>query len=75
MRQSQNISIITKLTTYLSITESKRVRADFNTDVKYELPLDFFIKIGFTNNFDNRPISGAVNNDFIFQTVFGWEIK
>jgi len=71
----KNISLLTKLTTYLSVTEWDRVRADFNIDVKYELPLDLFIKFGFTNNFDNKPIAGAVNNDFIFQTVFGWEFK
>lgn len=58
---------------YPSITESGRFRSDINFDVKYDLPLDFFFNIGFTFNYDNQPIEGASETDYVVQTTFGWD--
>jgi len=58
-----------------SITEWGRVRSDFKFDMKYDLPLDFYIKTSFTYNFDNRPAEGASKDDYVLTTSFGWELK
>jgi len=69
-----DLSLLTNLTVYPSFTESGRVRADFKLDLKYDLPLDFYIKLGYTHNYDNEPVEGASENDYVFQTTFGWEL-
>ncbi len=68
-----DFSLSTKATAYPSITESGRWRADFNLDTKYDLPLDFYIKIGTSVNYDNQPVEGASDLDYVFYSGFGWE--
>ena len=70
-----NLNLLTKLIAYPSFTESGRWRTDFNIDTKYEMPFDddFYIKIGLTFNYDNKPIEGASDSDYVFHTGFGWE--
>ncbi len=67
-----DLNLLTSLTAYPSITEKGRVRADFKFDLKYDLPFDFYIRLGYSHNFDNQPVEGAVKNDFVFQTSVGW---
>jgi len=69
-----DLSLLTKLFAYPSLTESGRWRADFNFDAKYEMPFDddFYIKLGVTYNYDNRPIEGASEIDYVLHTGFGW---
>ncbi|MEL1253974.1 DUF481 domain-containing protein [Flavobacterium sp. DGU38] len=69
-----DFSIQSKVTVFPSITENKRVRTDFNLDTKYDLPLDFFIKLSFVYNYDNKPKDGASKDDYVFQTTFGWKL-
>lgn len=69
-----DLSLLTAATVYPSLTEKDRVRADFKFDLKYDLPHDFFITLGYTHNFDNQPIEGAAKNDYVFQTSVGWEL-
>jgi len=68
-----DLSLLTSLVAYPGITEKKRRRADFDLDTKYDLPYDFYIKIGLTVNYDNQPAEGADELDYVFQTGFGWE--
>jgi len=68
-----DLSLLTSLIAYPSFTESGRWRSDFKFDAKYDLPLDFYIKLGYTLNFDNQPASGSSKNDYVFHTGFGWE--
>ncbi len=68
-----DVSLVTTLVAYPSFTEGGRWRVDYNFDGKYDLPLDFFISLGFSLNFDNRPVEGAARTDYVFQTTFGWE--
>lgn len=70
-----DLSLYTSAVLYPSITESGRYRADFNFDMKYDLPLDFYVKMSLTYNYDNQAIEGAANNDYIFTTSFGWEFN
>lgn len=70
-----NLDLLTKLSAYPSFTESGRWRADFDFNARYEMPFDddFYIKIGVTFNYDNQPVEGASDLDYILHTGFGWE--
>jgi hypothetical protein len=70
----KDFSLLTNGSGYLSLTEKNRTRGDFKIDLKYDLPLDFFIKLGLTYNYDSQPIEGAAYDDYVFQTTFGWEL-
>lgn len=67
-----DLSLKTRLVGYPSLTESGRMRADFSFDVKYDLPYDFYIQLGYTLNYDNNPVEGVPEGDYVFQTTFGW---
>jgi len=69
-----DLDLGTKVFAYPSLTESGRFRTDFNINVKYDFPLDFFIKLSYILNYDNQPAVGASKNDYVFQTTFGWEL-
>ena len=68
----QDFSLLTSVTAYPSITEKGRLRTDFSCDVKYDLPFDFYIGVGYRLNYDNQPIEGASTTDYVFQTAIGW---
>ncbi len=69
-----NISFLSGFTVYPSITEKDRVRADFKMDLKYNLPLDLFIKLGFNYNYDNQPVENGASDDYIIRTTLGWSL-
>ena len=54
--------------------ESGRFRTDFRFDAKYDDVFieDFYIRAGFTLNYDNRPAEAGRDVDYIFTTGFGW---
>lgn len=60
---------------YPSLTEKGRVRADMNFDAKWDLPLDLFIKVGLSYNFDNKSVEGFGKDDYVINTTFGWEFN
>lgn len=70
-----DLSLLTTATAYPSLTESGRWRFDYKLDVKYDLPLDFFINFGITLNYDNKPVESASETDYVFQTTFGWSFS
>lgn len=70
-----DLSLLTSVFAYPSLTESGRFRLDFKFDLKYDLFWDFYIKTGLTYNFDNQPVQGATKVDYVLQTSFGWELK
>lgn len=70
----EDFSLLTRVVAYPGITESGRLRLDAILDLQYDLPLDFFIKLGFTVNYDNQSVESSNNYDYIFQTSFGWEL-
>lgn len=55
--------------------EPGRVRTDFRFDAKYDdfIIDDFYVRAGFTLNYDNRPVEAGREVDYIFTTGFGWE--
>lgn len=68
-----DLSLQTKIIAYPSFTESNRWRADFDFNIKYDLPLDFYIKFGYTLNYDNQPAPETPKTDYILHSGFGWE--
>ena len=70
----EDFSLLTNAFVFPSITEKERVRLDFKIDLKYDLPRDFYIKLGYTHNFDNQPAAGASKNFYKFDTTIGWEL-
>lgn len=70
-----DLNLSSKLFAYPSFTEAGRWRTDFNFDAKYEMPFDddFFIRLGFTINYDNQPVEGASETDYVLSTGFGWQ--
>lgn len=58
---------------YPSLSEKGRIRTDYDLTLKYDLPLDFYVKLGFTLNFDNQPAIEGNKFDYIFTSGFGWE--
>ena len=68
-----DLNILTNIFVYPSITESNRWRFDYNLDIKYDLPLDFYLSVGTTINFDNQPVADASRLDYVVQTGLGWE--
>ena len=69
-----DLSLLTSAAVYPNITDLGRVRLDYKFDIKYDFPLDFYAKLGYTHNFDNQPVEGASSYDYVFQTTFGWEL-
>jgi putative salt-induced outer membrane protein YdiY len=69
-----DLSLLSSLSVFPSITETGRLRTDFKFDLKYDLPKDFYIKTGLTLNYDNQPVEGTPESDYVFQTSFGWEL-
>ncbi|PNQ73780.1 hypothetical protein C1T31_05450 [Hanstruepera neustonica] len=71
----KDFSLNTNVTFYPSLTEGGRYRLDYTLNLKYDLPLDFFIKLGLTYNYDSKPVEGASVSDYVFQSTFGWEFN
>lgn len=69
-----DLSLLANIVAYPSLTESGRLRFDSNIDLQYDLPLDFFIKLGLTVNYDNRALASDSDYDYVVQTTFGWEL-
>ena len=67
-----SVDILSSFTVVPSFTESGRVRMDFRTDFQWELIKDFFLRVGFTNNYDSSPVGDAPSNDYVFGTSVGW---
>lgn len=69
-----DLNLLTNVAVYPSFSERGRLRTDFRLDVKYDFFDDFYLKVGTTVNFDNQPVEGAAELDYIFQTTVGWEL-
>lgn len=74
-----DLSLLTNLTVYPTIVAAEdidpgRIRADLRFDAMYDDLFidDFYIRAGFTINYDNRPAEPGKETDYIFTTGFGW---
>ena len=69
----EDIDLKSGIKLYPSLSEKGRFRTDFDITLKYDLPYDFYIKMGFTLNFDNQPAIEGNDFDYIFNSGFGWK--
>jgi hypothetical protein len=70
----KDFSLLSSLYVYPSFTESGRWRTDFSFDTKYDLPLNLYIKLGLTLNYDNQPAVSGNDLDYVFMFSVGWEL-
>jgi hypothetical protein len=70
----ENFSLLTNVYVYPSLTESGRWRTDFSLDTKYDLPLNFYLRLGGTVNYDNRPAVVGKETDYVLNFSVGWEL-
>ena len=68
----KDLDFFTKAIAYPSFTENGRWRLDLNFHVKYDLPLDFYVKLDCTMNYDNQPAEEASEADYVVQLGLGW---
>ena len=71
----KDLSLDTNIDFYPSLSERGRVRVDYNLNVKYDLPYDFYIKTSFQFNYDNQPPETASQFDYILTSGFGWSFN
>ncbi len=69
----KDFELLTDVNVYPGITEKKRWRIDWNFKVKYDLPLDFYVKAELAINYDNQITAGAKELDYVSNLGFGWE--
>ena len=60
---------------YPSLSEKGRFRTDFNITSKYTIISDFYVKLGFTLNYDNQPAVSGTEMDYNLTTGVGWKFK
>ena len=57
---------------YPSITSAGRVRMTLNQDIYHKFLGDFYVRVSFYDNYDNRPVVGAPSNNLGATTTVGW---
>lgn len=67
--------LYTNINLFPSLSEKGRWRIDYNLDVKYDLPWDFYIKTGLQFNYDNQAAATGSDFDYVFTTGFGWKFN
>ncbi len=71
---SPELDLSSALEVIPSLTESGRVRAEFEIAFKWEIIHDLFWQISLYNSFDNRPVvEGAEKNDYGVVTSIGYD--
>ena len=63
--------LLTRLTYYPSLTISGRYRINYNFNLDFNLPGDWYFRIALFENFDNKPPSELSKNDYGWSNGFG----
>jgi len=63
-----------KLLVYPSLTESGRVRVDFDVSYRQDLFGDLYMRVSFYDQYDSEPPPGAEKNDLGTTLAVGWDI-
>src|SRR5262245_38003804 len=63
--------LVNRFTLYPSLTISGRYRANYAFDLKFNLPGDWYWRIGLYDNFDSQPPTGLSRNDYGWSNSFG----
>lgn len=59
---------------YRTMDDSGRWRIDALANLKYDLPMDFYIKTSYVMNFDTQPAEAGKELDYQYTLGFGWEL-
>ena len=63
--------LLTRFTWYPSLTVDGRQRVNYKLDIDFNLPGDWYWRIGLFENYDNRPPAGLSKNDYGWSNAFG----
>jgi putative salt-induced outer membrane protein YdiY len=66
--------LTSSLFVYPSLSESERVRVDFDISYRQDLFGDLYLRLSFYDQYDSRPPEGAAENDFGTTLAVGWDI-
>jgi hypothetical protein len=67
------LDLSSRLSIFPSITESGRMRAQFDINLRWEMFADLFWDLGYYNTYDSNPASGSEStNDYGVVTSIGW---
>jgi putative salt-induced outer membrane protein YdiY len=64
---------ITRFTYYPSLTIDDRYRLAYRFDFDFNLPGDWYLRIGFFDNYDSKPPVGFSKNDYGWSNSFGFK--
>ena len=64
---------ITRFTYYPSLTIDDRFRIAYRFDFDFNLPGDWYFRIGFFDNYDSQPQEGFSKNDYGWSNAFGFK--
>jgi putative salt-induced outer membrane protein YdiY len=65
--------VITRFTYYPSLTIADRYRLAYRFDLDFNLPGDWYLRIGFFDNYDSKPPEGFSRNDYGWSNAFGFK--
>ena len=65
--------LVTSFIIYPSLTIPGRYRINFKTDLDFNLPGDWYFKIGYYNNFDSAPPNSLPRNDYGWRNSIGYK--
>lgn len=71
----KDFSLKSRIRLFPSLSERGRLRSDFDFNLKYDLPFDIYIKLGFNFNYDNQ--SAVTGSDFTYVVTsgLGWKFN
>jgi hypothetical protein len=64
---------ITRFTYYPSLTVDDRYRIAYRFDFDFNLPGDWYFRVGFFDNYDSQPADGFSQNDYGWSNTFGFK--
>ena len=65
--------LITRFTYYPSLTIDNRYRLAYRFDLDFNLPGDWYLRIGLFDNYDSKPQEGFSKNDYGWSNAFGFK--
>ena len=65
--------LLTRFSYYPSLTISGRQRVNFRFDLDFNLPGDWYFRVGFFDNYDSRAPAGFSENDYGWSNAFGFK--
>lgn len=68
-------SLTTNINVFPSLSESGRWRIDYNLNLKWDLPYDFYIKTQLQFNYDNQAAATGSDFDYNLTSGIGWSFN